>query len=93
MLGLISPRLTYQRLRGQNTSVGIGLIEIIEQYVILNYKTLFDITFYKLFYTYFCLYLSGTKLFVHKTAAFYICLIWFGVSFNATALKVLVFFV
>ena len=36
MLGLISPRLTYQRLRGQNMSVGIGLIEIIEQYVILN---------------------------------------------------------
>ena len=36
MLGVISPRLTYQRLRGQNTSVGIGLIEIIEQYVILN---------------------------------------------------------
>ena len=66
MLGVISPRLSCQRLRGQNTSVGIGLIEIIERYVILNYKTSFDIAFYKLFYTYFCLYLAQNYLFTKQ---------------------------
>ena len=39
------------------------------------------------------LFIFGTKLFVHKTAVFYICFIWFGVWFNATALKVLLFIV
>ena len=57
-----------KRLRGQNTSVGIWLIELTEPSETLDYKTFSNIIFYRRFYTYFyCLYLCGTKYFVRKT--------------------------
>ena len=56
-----------QRLQSQNKSVGIGLIGLTESSDTLNYKSVLNIAFYKLFYTYcYCLYLCGTKYFVLK---------------------------
>ena len=54
------------QLGGQNTLVGIRLIDLTESSDITSH--FLNIAFYKLFYTYFyCLYLCGTKYFVLKT--------------------------
>ena len=57
-----------QVLRGQNTSVEIGLIELTEPFDTLNYKPFFKHYIFQLFYTYFyCFYFCGTKSFFVKT--------------------------
>ena len=67
-----------KRLRGQNTSVGIWLIELTEPSETLDYKTFSNIIFYRRFYTsFYCLYLWGTKYFVRKTWLYFI-FSWFS---------------
>ena len=66
MMGIVTPTLR-KRLRGQNMSMKLGLIELTELSDTLNYKPFLNITFYKLFYTHFyCLYLCGKNSFVLK---------------------------
>ena len=70
-------------LRGQNTLVGIGLIELTDPSDTLNYKPFLNIAFYKLFYVYFyCSYLRGTKSFVLKTEL-YLTFFWFGLGWHS----------
>ena len=75
-------------LRGKNTLLVIGLIELTESSDTLIYKPCLKITFYRLFYTYFYyVYLCGTNAWT----VFYIFLIWFRVAFGVTVLKALCF--
>ena len=69
------------------------LVKPIKKSDTLSYKPFFQHFFYKLFYTYFyCLCLCEVKASVQKNSAvFYICLIWFGVAFGVTVLKILCF--
>ena len=80
---------TRKRLRGQNTSVRIGLIKLTESSNTMSYKPFFN----KLFHMYFYyLYSCGTKSFVIKTELhFTFFKIWFGLAVGVAVLKVLCF--
>ena len=66
MVGIIST--SRQQLQGQNTSVGIGLIELIESSDTLHNKPFFKYGMLQTIYTYsYCLCLCGTKSLVQKT--------------------------
>ena len=84
-----------KRLQGQNTSVGIGLIELNEPSDTLNYRPFFKHCILQtVLHIFFCLHLCGTKSFVLKTKlyfTFFFFLIWFGLAFVVTVLKVLCF--
>ena len=55
-----------QQLQGQNTAVGIRLIELIEPFDTLNYKPFLNIAF-NTFSTCFCFHLCKTESFALKT--------------------------
>ena len=84
-----------QNTQGKNTSVGIWLIEFTQPSDTLKYKLFFKHCILQtlFFYTYFfCLYLCGTKSFVLKSKLYFtFFLIWFGLAFGVTVLKVLCF--
>ena len=72
MMWIISPLPSPQQLRGQKTSVGIELIELIEPSDASNYKQFYKHCFYKLCNTYFyCSYLCGTKSFFLKAEPYF----------------------
>ena len=83
-----------QRLRGQNTLLGIWLIKLTEPSETLNYIP-FSKHYILQFYLYFyCLYLCGTKPFVLKTELYFIFfyLVWGGIwcySFKDSVLLLL----
>ena len=61
-----------QWLRGWNKSVGIRLTELNKPSAHWIRSHFFNITFHKLFYTYFyCLYLRGTKSLILKTEPYF----------------------
>ena len=71
--------------------MGIGLIELTEPSNILNYKPFFKHCILQNILQYFyCLYLRGTKSTVLKTEQYFTSfLIWFGLAFDVTVLKVI----
>ena len=72
-----------QLLRGQNTSVRIGLIELNEPSNALNYKSFLNIEFYKLFYTFLFFIFASKKIFFFKRTElhfiYYFDLVWDGI--------------
>ena len=82
-----------QRLQIQNTSLGIGLIELSEHSDTLNYKPFFKNCILQTVLHIFLLFMFvWNKTFCSKNwAVFYIFLIWFVVAFGVTLLKVLCF--
>ena len=74
-----------KRLQGQNTSVGIGLIELNEPSDTLNYRPFFKHCILQtVLHIFFCLHLCGTKSFVLKTKLyftffFFFDLVWVGI--------------
>ena len=73
------------RVQGQNTLVGIGLIELNETSDTLNYRSFFKYCICKNFYAYFFAYGCIEQTLMEQT----IFLIWLGFAFCATVLKTL----
>ena len=82
-----------KRLRGQNTSVWIRLIEHAEPYDTLNYRPIFKYSILQTVLLVFFLFkFVWNNIFCSKTwAVFYIFLNWFGLVFGVTVLKILRF--
>ena len=80
-------------LRGQNTSVGTGLIELTEPSDTLNYKLFFKHCYLQtILHAFLLLIFVWNKIFCSKNwAVFYNFLIWFGLTFGVVVLKALYF--
>ena len=83
-----SPR---KQLRGQKTSVRIGLIKLTELSDILNYKPFFKYCILQTTLLVFLLFIfAWDKIFCSiNWAVFFIFLIWIGLAFGVTVLMVL----
>ena len=82
--------ISCKRLRVGNTSVGIGLIELTEAF---DYKWFFRHCILQTILHVFLLFIFvWNKVFCSKNwVVFYIFLIWFGLAFGFTVVKVLCF--
>ena len=82
-----------ERLRGQNTFVGISLIELTEPSDTLNCKTFLKYCVLRtILQAVFSFIFEWKKMFCSKNwAVFYIFLIWFGLVFDVIVLKFLCF--
>ena len=85
-------RISRQLLRDQNMSVGIGLVELIDPFHTMNCKPFFKRWILRtILHVLLHLHLRGKKSFVLKVNCILYFLIWFGVAFGVTVLKVLCF--
>ena len=83
-----------KRVSVQNTSVGIGLIELTESSDTLNYKPFFKECILKtILHVFFIVYICVKQnlLFYKLSCIVYIFLIWFGLAFGVIVVMVLLF--
>ena len=82
----------HKQFQGQNTSVGIELIELTDPSDTLNHRPFFKhYILQTVLHVLFCFYLCETKPFVLKTELYLYFLIWFELTFSVTVLNVLCF--